>query len=364
MQCANCERTTPDSAVFCNHCGTRLVETCRKCGAHNPLGSRFCNVCGIELPEAQPENCGQEKSSPAEPPAREDPSTPNQPQEDSLPPTSVGHITGDLRELGQATKKLATDVVSYSTPRIMNFSKKVKTLTETSAVAAISHYKQVMGRLKSSAENRPAYNNPELSPQESPRESTGEVSVRAPIHCPRCRSVIEPDSRYCFSCGLPIDEQDAGPQPEGTHYGTVPDARYDGIPGGFWIRLAAWFIDLAVITLAELALIGLWPGFDIYFDENASYFHWVDLMAFVGIVCYYTFAVSVFQTTIGKRLLGLYVLRTNGSRVGPGRALARYFAGIFSWVLFGIGYLMIGLRNDKRGLHDLMCDTAVVIKHT
>ena len=126
--------------------------------------------------------------------------------------------------------------------------------------------------------------------------------------------------------------------------------------------MAAWFIDLAVVTVAELASIGVWPGFDIYFDDNGSYFHWVDLLTFLGAVLYYTVAVSVWQTTIGKRLLGLYILRLDGSKIGPARALGRYFAGMVSALLFCIGYLMIGLRHDKRGLHDLICDTAVVKK--
>lgn len=86
------------------------------------------------------------------------------------------------------------------------------------------------------------------------------------------------------------------------------------------------------------------------------------MVTFLGIALYYTVTVSVWQTTIGKRLLGLYVLRTDGSKIGPGRALARYLASIVSVIILHIGHLIIGMRRDKRGLHDLTCDTKVVKK--
>ena len=360
MQCANCERPTPETAVFCNHCGTRLVETCRACSSHNPLDSKFCHVCGIQLSEAPPENYDQGQSSPPHPPASEDPPTANRAPEDTSPVTSVGHISSDLKDLNHAIQNLATDVVSYSTPRIISFSKRVKTLAAAAVAAGTTQYKELVDRLKSTTKKYPTYTNPELRPRESFTEAKSEHAARAPIHCPRCRHVIEPDSRYCFSCGLPIDERYSQPRPNLPNYGSRDVARWEGIPAGFWIRLAAWFIDLAVVTVAEFALIGVWPGFDSYFDENSSYFHWVDLVAFVGIILYYTIAVSVWQTTIGKRLLGLYVLRADGVQDRALAALGRYFAGMVSALPFGIGYLMIGLRSDKRGLHDLICDTAVV----
>ncbi|MDA1347455.1 MAG: RDD family protein [Chloroflexi bacterium] len=46
--------------------------------------------------------------------------------------------------------------------------------------------------------------------------------------------------------------------------------------------------------------------------------------------------------------------------MGFGRAVARYFASLLSAALLLIGFIMIGLRRDKRGLHDLICDTVVL----
>ena len=59
----------------------------------------------------------------------------------------------------------------------------------------------------------------------------------------------------------------------------------------------------------------------------------------------------------------LRVVRRDGSRVGFGRALARYFASGLSVLPMGFGgYLLIVFREDKRALHDLICDTVVIIR--
>ena len=78
------------------------------------------------------------------------------------------------------------------------------------------------------------------------------------------------------------------------------------------------------------------------------------------ITVYFTMAVAVWATTIGKRLFGLYVIRTDGSKVGLGRALVRYVMYSVSAIILLVGFITIGLRSDKRGLHDLICDTRVV----
>jgi uncharacterized RDD family membrane protein YckC len=75
---------------------------------------------------------------------------------------------------------------------------------------------------------------------------------------------------------------------------------------------------------------------------------------------YYTGAIAIWSTTLGKRPFRLYVVRTDGSRVSAARALARYLAYFLSAFTLGIGFIMVGLRQDKRGLHDLVCDTVVI----
>ena len=85
-----------------------------------------------------------------------------------------------------------------------------------------------------------------------------------------------------------------------------------------------------------------------------------DAPDFLISLLYYSLGVAIWSTTVGKRALGLYVLRTDGSKVGFLRAVGRWLSYILSALILFIGFFMIGLRQDKRGLHDLICDTMVV----
>jgi uncharacterized RDD family membrane protein YckC len=67
--------------------------------------------------------------------------------------------------------------------------------------------------------------------------------------------------------------------------------------------------------------------------------------------------------TPGKLILSLEVIRADGTRPGWGLAIGRYFAKILSsWPTLYIGYIMAGIDDEKRALHDRICNTRVVKK--
>ena len=185
----------------------------------------------------------------------------------------------------------------------------------------------------------------------------------APSHnvCPRCRMVNELGSVHCYSCGLPFDR----------HFPMPARAFESARPAGFWIRLVATLIDLAIFLGIDFLLGAIWPGIPLpggevqiaylIFPKNANPLS-VYLIVCIGMVVYYVVCVAVWSTTVGKRLLGIYVLTADCSKVGPGRALVRCLAYSLSTILFYWGFLMVGLTRDKRGLHDLICNTVVVKK--
>lgn len=185
--------------------------------------------------------------------------------------------------------------------------------------------------------------------------------------CPKCGSVLPPNAAYCFACGLLLDGTAAsgGPVSSPVSGPVSSDAATTAIRAGFWIRFAAFLIDACVLGLVEFLLILLHPGVGLEVYSNSESLlqrtdTWIDwATALIG-VGYFTTGVAVWSTTIGKRLLGLYVRRPDGARVGWGRALARYWAPILSALLLGVGFLLVALRPDKRALHDLICDTVVV----
>ena len=170
--------------------------------------------------------------------------------------------------------------------------------------------------------------------------------------CPRCQASNTEDADFCYACGLPFDEPGRRPAAQ-----EIAGA----VPSGFWIRLLAWLIDSIALLATELAIVAALPGisFTRYWDESEFMWTFNEISFFLAIA-YYTLGVSLFSTTIGKRLLGLYVLRRDGSKISLPRAFCRYLAYIPSYLLLCIGFLMIGIRRDKRGLHDRICDTVVI----
>ena len=87
------------------------------------------------------------------------------------------------------------------------------------------------------------------------------------------------------------------------------------------------------------------------------------LIPFVGIMLaafYYIFFHGKFGATPGKMACGLKVVRADGSKLTYGRAMGRFFGDILSGIILGIGYLMIAFDDEKRALHDRICDTRVI----
>lgn len=145
-----------------------------------------------------------------------------------------------------------------------------------------------------------------------------------------------------------------------------------GIPGvrfaGFWIRFAAYIIDAVFVQVGAYALgmlVGLVMAQAVIMSEQSMELTNVQVIAgLVGLAWafgyYLVSQASSWQATPGKRILGLRVVREDGQRVGVGLALGRYLAYIVSGLILGIGFLMIGWTDQKKGLHDMICGTRVV----
>ena len=222
-------------------------------------------------------------------------------------------------------------------------------------------------------------------PADSQRTDTPtyqEPPPSSPVHstaCPRCRKVNEPGSAYCYSCGLPLDDIDDASQrstmqqpryrPYAQSEAQQPYTDYAARPAGFWIRLVAGLIDVAIVVLMGLLLAGVLPGvsisdytsnFSLDLESEITTPIWFDVMDVTLNAMYSGILVWIWSATAGKLIFGLHIVRTDGSKVGFGRALARWACYFLSLITLGIGFLMIAFRGDKRGLHDLICDTMVV----
>lgn len=75
---------------------------------------------------------------------------------------------------------------------------------------------------------------------------------------------------------------------------------------------------------------------------------------------YFAQPLAVSGRTFGMALAGIRVVRADGSEIDTFHAIVRVLALPLSFLLFGLGLLLILVRRDRRALHDLIASTAVV----
>lgn len=155
-------------------------------------------------------------------------------------------------------------------------------------------------------------------------------------------------------------------------------------PAGFWIRLGAYLLDWLILTLLVTVLTLPWskPLAELQEaaltearraqvapanagerpDYSVIVRFWLVSLAInlpASLVYFVSFN-GMRGGTPGKLLLGLRVLREDGSPLGLGRALLRHVAQWLSALPLFLGYLMIATDPRKRGLHDQLARTQVV----
>ena len=139
---------------------------------------------------------------------------------------------------------------------------------------------------------------------------------------------------------------------------------------GFWRRVAAYLIDVIIISVAGGFIGGLFGGV-MGAGISASGGSVEDSMQtlnsvggliglVIGIGYFAGLESSSWQATVGKKALGIIVTDLNGNRISFGRALGRYFAKILSSLILLIGYIMVAFTEKKQGLHDMLASTLVV----
>jgi uncharacterized RDD family membrane protein YckC len=131
-------------------------------------------------------------------------------------------------------------------------------------------------------------------------------------------------------------------------------------PAGFWIRAAALALDAVVFALVQASLGALatlvgGPDLEGVDSPHAS----VPLFALLFTALYTVVLHVVAGQTIGKSLVGIRVVGLDGALLGAGPAILRYLAAWLSAIPLGFGFLMAGLRGDKRALHDLIAGSRV-----
>jgi len=137
--------------------------------------------------------------------------------------------------------------------------------------------------------------------------------------------------------------------------------------GGFWIRAGAWFIDRIVCTTIFWIVAAVFAAIAAAItatSENIFIFLGLQIVMQVlywaMVIGYSTFFVGRFGATPGKMACRLRVVRSDMGKVTYGIALGRCFGKALSYITVGVGFLMAAFDEEKRTLHDRICDTRVI----
>jgi uncharacterized RDD family membrane protein YckC len=150
-----------------------------------------------------------------------------------------------------------------------------------------------------------------------------------------------------------------------TSSGTIDrDIGLQGEHAGIVTRFGGFVVDLVTVTVL-FALAG--QVFEWLFSTlrghqfnlaDESFDSAILLVVWAFFYCAYPLAVA--GRTFGMAVVGTRATRTDGSELGGWHAVLRVLAFPLSFLLFGVGFLMILVNRDRRALHDLIAGTVVV----
>jgi uncharacterized RDD family membrane protein YckC len=127
---------------------------------------------------------------------------------------------------------------------------------------------------------------------------------------------------------------------------------------GFWIRVAAAFIDGVILSIVYYIAFFSMIGNIMNPDLSTFWAVWI-IMFFIYILYFPLLESSTKQGTLGKMAVGIKVGKSKGERLSFLNALGRYFAKIPSGMILYIGFMMAGWDDKKQALHDKIADTYV-----
>jgi uncharacterized RDD family membrane protein YckC len=196
-------------------------------------------------------------------------------------------------------------------------------------------------------------------------------------------ATIAPEARYCSECGQATASDSLAHfgdrlicplckdrYAQKLREGVMPVAgmRY----AGFWIRVLATLIDSVILgTVSSILEYAMFPSMTTAQPVESSNpldalgpalakAGWAILASTLFSLIYSAWFIGALGATPGLMALGLKVVRPDGSPIGYGRAVARYFAAMVGGMILGIGYLLVAFDAEKRALHDMICDTRVI----
>jgi uncharacterized RDD family membrane protein YckC len=135
---------------------------------------------------------------------------------------------------------------------------------------------------------------------------------------------------------------------------------------GFWIRFGALCIDGFILWILNMFML---IPFGIFMPQKEQ-----DPVVVLSVMplfliaqyaipaCYDTWFVGKYGATPGKMACNLKIVVEDGTRLTYLKALGRHFAKYLSSMILLIGFIMAAFDDERRTLHDRICETRVVRK--
>jgi uncharacterized RDD family membrane protein YckC len=128
---------------------------------------------------------------------------------------------------------------------------------------------------------------------------------------------------------------------------TAPPDALGFVYRGFWIRFAAYLIDVLTIGIPVAVLTAMNPS--------------LALLACIVLPVYFVVLWTATGRTFGMVLCRLRVVRgTDGGRVGPGHAMLRLAGFLLAAIPLDIGLIWAAFDERKRGWHDMVAGPVVI----
>ncbi len=166
-------------------------------------------------------------------------------------------------------------------------------------------------------------------------------------HCPDCGGAVRELGKgrgVCTKCNARLLNQVDQPA-------VTPDvaaATADRSLAGFAVRAGAYFID---------ALVGIFPMAVLLLFGVPFSSHWIRWASWLIFLIDWVWMPATFQgQTIGKMIVGIRIVRIDGSSLTYLRCLGRWAAQTCLYP----GCILVGCTKQKRALHDYLVGTRVI----
>ena len=196
---------------------------------------------------------------------------------------------------------------------------------------------------------------------------TQQAPAQALVVCSQCRGTFAQSdlvqiagNRVCGNCKSAFLSRVMAGGPS-----AASSLRYAGVG----IRFGARFVDGFVFLVPLIVAVLVVPNLLRTAGNRATMFSGTFVLAMVIFSLFYeVLMLRYWGATLGKMACGLKVVLSDGNSLGWGVSLGRYFMynvvisaiPFVNWILLLTTAIMAGLDDQKRGLHERVCDTRVV----